>query len=111
MLTASAVVLALTACGDDESTSGSGASSNNTQDCTATLHFLQKDAYRDGAGRSSPLWPPHTTTVLDYYCQENAAGDATNVNHGTAPDDTDAMGQVILDETGTVAVSGPMDEI
>ena len=50
-------------------TSGTGGNADEAQamtaapddSCTATLHFLQKDAYKDGAGRSSDLWPPHTT--------------------------------------------------
>jgi len=58
---------------------------------TGTLTVLQKDAYSDVAGRSSDLWPPHTTTVFKW---DN--GREVQLNHGTAPEETDAKGNPLL---------------
>jgi hypothetical protein len=70
--------------------------------CSAVFHWLQKDAYKSTAGRTSELWPPHTTTTLEVWCTPAAGGEAQQVasayreNHGTAPGAVDANGQVIL---------------
>ncbi|MCA9617697.1 MAG: hypothetical protein KC731_01670 [Myxococcales bacterium] len=109
------------ACGDDPSGSGgsggSGAAGGSggagaaggggTITCAGTFHDLQKDAYKETAGRTSALWPPHTTTVLDWSCE--GSGDAASsfrANHGTEPGATDANGDVYLVEVATTAVTG-----
>lgn len=58
---------------------------------TGTLTVLQKDAYSNIAGRTSNLWPPHTTTVFKW---EN--GTEVQLNHETAPDEVDAQGNPFL---------------
>lgn len=76
-----------------------------TESCGVVLRMLQKDAYRDGPGRTSALWPPHTTTVMEVTC--TPAGGAPQMvasafmeNHGTRPDAVDtASGRMILTET------------
>lgn len=86
--------------------------------CTATLHFMQKDAYKDGAGRTSDLWPPHTTTVLEVTCQTASGPQTTkpfDANHGTLPDAKDATGTTILVEVpmdaSVVTTSAPWSEM
>jgi hypothetical protein len=88
-----------------------GAGGAATETCTATFRWLQKDAYKDTAGRSSALWPPHTTTTLDVTCQKpggavEMVGSGVMVNHGTAPDAKDAHGDVILVETKKAETTG-----
>lgn len=68
---------------------------------TGTLTVLQKDAYSDIAGRTSDLWPPHTTVVFDW---EN--GHSVQLNHGTAPDEVDANGTPYLVETIAYTFTG-----
>ena len=58
---------------------------------TGTLTVLQKDAYSNVAGRSSELWPPHTTTVFKW-----EEGREVQLNHGTAPEEKDANGNPFL---------------
>jgi hypothetical protein len=101
------VACASTASNEESATSGADVTSGEQptmnaaadDSCTATLHFLQKDAYKNGAGRSSDLWPPHTTTILSVTCQ-TANGPQTiapfDNNHGTLPDAKDANGTTIL---------------
>lgn len=84
--------------------------------CVATFHFLQKDAYKNTAGRTSALWPPHTTTTLDVVCYDSAGGeetiaDATMVNHGTAPGAKDANGEVFLVEVATRTTTGAREDL
>lgn len=71
-----------------------------TDPCTATFVFLQKDAYKETGGRSSALWPPHTTTVLEVSCQ-TARGEQRiapyKENYGTAPGKKDAQGNDMLE--------------
>lgn len=72
--------------------------------CTVQFNVLQKDAYAETAGRSSDLWPPHTTTELTAICtrgdgSEDALGDFM-ANHGTEPGETDANGDVFLVNAG-----------
>jgi hypothetical protein len=98
------------------STTGTGGTGGDTtitgSTCTATFRWLQKDAYKDTAGRTSTLWPPHTTTTLDVTC--GAAGStpiasAVMANHGTLPDAKDASGQIILQEMKREDVPFPAD--
>lgn len=78
------------------------------EQCSAVFRFLQKDAYRDGPGRTTSLWPPHTTTVLDVSCARGGASptvvaSAYMENHGTLPSAVDmASGRPILQETRVV---------
>ncbi|MCK5775912.1 MAG: hypothetical protein KAH25_07050 [Bacteroidales bacterium] len=71
-----------------------------------TLTVLQKDAYSDVAGRSSDLWPPHTTTVFKW---EN--GEEVQLNHGTAPEETDANGDLFLVEAKVYSFSGTKNQM
>jgi hypothetical protein len=64
--------------------------------CTATFHWWQKDAYASRAGRTSDLWPPHTTTTIDATCTDGETFSAYRENHGTLPGAVDADGNVIL---------------
>lgn len=73
-------------------------------DCKVTFRWLQKDAYASRAGRTTELWPPHTTTVLDVECRGQAPVSAFRENHGTKPSDKDETGKQILVE---VAHKGP----
>lgn len=102
------------ACGDDESGTGgaggqgaSGAGGNAAQACDGAMAVLQKDAYRELAGRSSELWPPHTTTELAWSCEpDKVLRTSFQANHGTEPGDTDENGNVFLVDVGQLAVSG-----
>jgi hypothetical protein len=72
--------------------------------CTVQFNVLQKDAYAETAGRSSDLWPPHTTTELLVTCTR-ADGSADLLgdfmaNHGTEPGETDPNGDVFLEYAG-----------
>ncbi len=82
--------------------------------CEATFVWLQKDAYKETAGRSSPAWPPHTTTTLDAYCTTRAAGrqkigGAFQANYGTEPGAVDKNGKVFLVEVKRETVKGSKD--
>jgi hypothetical protein len=66
--------------------------------CEVTFRWLQKDAYANRAGRTSELWPPHTTTVIDVACRGMEPYSKFRANHGTAPGDVDAAGTPILVE-------------
>ncbi|MBK7586299.1 MAG: hypothetical protein IPI67_39700 [Myxococcales bacterium] len=92
-------------CADQASACGSGA------DCTATFHWLQKDAYKDTAGRSSDLWPPHTTTTLEIVCDGVAVRSESRENHGTKPGAKDANGEIILVDVLQKQVTGPRAEL
>ena len=71
-----------------------------------TLTVLQKDAYSDVAGRSSDLWPPHTTTVFKW-----EEGKEVQLNHGTAPEETDGNGILFLVETKVYNFSGTKSQM
>jgi hypothetical protein len=79
--------------------------------CVATFRVLQKDAYKSTAGRSSELWPPHTTTVLELSCDGEAVGGSFQANHGTEPAQVDENGDVILVEQAVFEVEGPRAEL
>ena len=68
---------------------------------SGTLTILQKDAYSNVAGRSSLLWPPHTTTVFEW-----ELGKEVQLNHGTAPGEKDAFGNEFLVETKVYHFTG-----
>lgn len=107
-------LLAASACSSSPATGTGGASTGGqggagtggaapVEACTATFHWLQKDAYKDTAGRSTSLWPPHTTTALDVVCQTGegapeVVASAFQANHGTEPGAVDANGEVFLVE-------------
>jgi hypothetical protein len=111
--------LILFSCGDSDGGSGgsseTGQSTSSTGDqeqtCSATFRVLQKDAYSDVAGRSSDLWPPHTTTVLDVTCPGESTISAFQANHGTEPGDVDANGDVFLIEAASFTKTGPKTEL
>jgi hypothetical protein len=102
LLTASVVV----ACGasaedvgdGNDAITASGITAKASDPCVATLEFLQKDAYVT-RGRTSDLWPPHTTTVLDVTCQ-TAKGEQHiapfKENYGTKPGTKDKDGNDML---------------
>ena len=107
-LVAVGVVGLLASCGSDTKTDETDIVDRS---CSATLRVLQKDAYKSTAGRTSDLWPPHTTTVLEFTCEGDGTDSVVMANHGTLPEATDANGDVILVETKTVRVTGTQDEI
>lgn len=93
-------VPALVACGDDSAATTGDEADVTAEKCEATFTWLQKDAYKSTAGRTSPLWPPHTTTTLSVTCtrggKRTEVASATMENHGTKPDAVDANGEPIL---------------
>ncbi len=97
------------ACSDDVET----ADPNNVTEtsCEATFSILQKDAYKETAGRSSELWPPHTTNTLTVTCNGKVVKEAVAANHGTLPGAKDANGDVILQEMKTVELDGSKTEL
>lgn len=102
--------------GDDTGTDDTASDDTSGETCTATFRWLQKDAYADLAGRSSPLWPPHTTTTLQVICvdelgTEALVGDAFMANHGTEPGTLDLHGDVVLVETNVESVQGSRAEL
>lgn len=77
-----------------------------------TLTVLQKDAYSDAAGRSSDLWPPHTTTVLQWAGEDGGGSDSTvQLNHGTAPGEMNSQGEVFLVTTKVYQFSGSKSDM
>lgn len=95
-----------------------GIRARSTDACTATFVFLQKDAYKSTAGRSSDLWPPHTTTVLDVTCQTSRGEQHMapfKENYGTKPGAKDAEGNEILVkidmDPSIVTVNAPWGEM
>jgi hypothetical protein len=79
-------------------------SQSDQKACAVTFRWLQKDAYANRAGRTSELWPPHTTTVLEVACKNMEPYSKFRENHGTLPSAVDASGTPILVE---VKRSGP----
>jgi hypothetical protein len=77
-------------------TRSASAAEDGTDTCTATFTWWQKDAYKSTAGRTSPLWPPHTTTELQVTCGDQQLADVSMTNHGTAIGAVDANGDTIL---------------
>ena len=73
---------------------------------SGTLTVLQKDAYSDVPGRSSNLWPPHTTTVFTWEGSEKV-----QLNHGTAPNEVDANGDKFLVVVKEYTFSGTKAQI
>jgi hypothetical protein len=78
--------------------------------CTARFRWLQKDAYKSTAGRTSALWPAHTTTQLELVCpagkSEGTVAAPSMANHGTEIGATDEHGEVILVETKRAEARG-----
>lgn len=114
------------ACGDDDAngaggagngSSSGGAGGSSSEQCVASYVVLQKDAYKDTAGKSGALWPPHTTTVLTVSCSDDGGASFAEVdaafqaNHGTEPGAVDASGQVILVEMKKTDLSGSREEL
>lgn len=79
--------------------------------CVATFRWLQKDAYKDVAGRTSELWPPHTTTTLEISCDGAIVRSEFRENHGTKPGALDANGQVFLVEVAKKQLSGSRTDL
>ena len=116
---ASMVVFA--ACTTD--VTGDGQTANITQQggedaCSATLSIWQKDAYKETAGRTSALWPPHTTTTLTMTCGRTGQEPPEVIqlaemgNHGTKVGAVDVNGDHILVETARSApVSGDREDL
>lgn len=115
------LVLFSAACGDSGSqpSGGGGAGAGiggagggaQSQSCEAVLTFLQKDAYKETAGRTSSLWPPHTTTTFEITCDGEVVSSAFMANHGTEPDAVDANGDLFLEPQGSVTLAGTRDEL
>lgn len=104
-----AAVLSCACSGDDSADTtdvGAGTEDVISASCEATFEWLQKDAYKDTAGRSSELWPPHTTTTLAVACKGSTVASAFQANHGTEPGQKDANGDVILVNTKSARVTG-----
>ena len=103
----------LTACAIDDSPSvGVSQHVDDEIQCTATFHWLQKDAYAERAGRTSSLWPAHTTTQIDVKCQEGFDTSAYRENHGTKPGERDKDGNVFLvDVKQSEPVTAPWSRI
>ena len=99
------------ASGDCATTSCVAGSCAIADDCTATLAWLQKDAYKSEAGRSTSFWPPHTTMTLTVSCGGETVREAVAVNHGTAPDALDAAGTVILERVWSDNLTGSRAEL
>jgi hypothetical protein len=91
--------LFLLACSGGTDPAAAGASLDPSDpDCQLTFRWLQKDAYANHAGRTSELWPPHTTTAIDVACSGADPDSRFRANHGTAPGAVDANGNPILVE-------------
>ncbi len=106
------------ACAVGEATSQSADMTQQPEElCTATLSVLQKDAYKETAGKSDALWPPHTTTVLTVSCSADATqkpvviAEPFMANHGTKPGAVDANGDVILVEVASAEVEATRAEL
>lgn len=93
------------------SSSSGGSSSGAAERCKATFVWLQKDAYKETGGRTTDLWPPHTTTTLAVECDGAAVASAFMANHGSEPGSKDAEGNDFLAETRRVEVNGTRAEL
>jgi hypothetical protein len=110
------------ACGGSGDQVASGSDSNvNAREgapetCTASFHWLQKDAYKNTGGRTTALWPPHTTTTLDVRCtsadgKETFTASAFKENHGTKPGTLDPNGKPFLVDVKHVEAKGTRDQL
>jgi len=81
-------------------------SCSKEEEFTGTLTVMQKDAYNPKAGALTPFWPPHTTTVFEW---DN--GRVVQLNHGTAPEETDVNGNKLLTVTKTYTFKGTKAEL
>ena len=81
-------------------------SCSKEEEFTGTLTVMQKDAYNSKAGALTPFWPPHTTTVFEWN-----NGKSVQVNHGTAPEERDANGNLLLTTTKVYTFKGTKAEI
>ncbi len=97
--------------GSNTADGGGGDAGSTPESCVATFRWLQKDAYKSTPGRTSNLWPPHTTTTLALACNGADAGSAFHENHGTLPTDTDDAGAIILQQMKLETVSGTRAEL
>ncbi len=83
--------------------------------CTARFHWLQKDAYKSTAGRTTELWPAHTTTELEIVCPTKTGtkvvSSSAMENHGTKVGAVDANGDVILVETKVAEITGSRGQL
>lgn len=124
-------LIALAACSSSPSNGTGGETTTSTtttsgtgtggaaavETCTATFQWLQKDAYKDTAGRTTSLWPPHTTTTLAITCQVGEdgpveqVGSAFHANHGTEPSAVDANGDVFLVEIRADEIKGSREDL
>ncbi len=103
------------------SSSGAGASSSSssggssgaavTESCTATFVWLQKDAYKETGGRTTDMWPPHTTTSLEIACDGSVLSAAFMANHGSEPGSKDAAGNPLLEETRRLQIPGSRTQL
>jgi hypothetical protein len=91
--------------------SAGGAGVGGTASCTATFTWLQKDAYKETAGRSSDLWPPHTTTAREVTCGGAVVKSSFRENHGTKPGDKDATGTEFLVPVGSMQADATWAEL
>ena len=79
---------------------------------TGSLTILQKDAYGNLPGRSSDLWPPHTTTVFKWSNVNGTIGDSVfQENHGTLPGQTNSLGQVLLEPVKILTFTATRDQM
>jgi hypothetical protein len=86
------------------------------ESCYGVFHWLQKDAYSNTGGRSTPLWPPHTTTQLDVHCVDSSGNDqivqtAFRDNHGTDPGAVDDAGTPFLVEVKSEQANGSRQDL
>jgi hypothetical protein len=77
-----------------------------------TLTIMQKDAYSDAPGRSTQLWPPHTTVVLDWSGKAgSASGHAIQLNHGTEPGAVNSQGETLLTVAKVYSFTGTQSQM
>jgi hypothetical protein len=102
---------ALVACAADEGTSDETTEDDLKSSCTATYRTLQKDAYKDLGGRTTPMWPPHTTTDLSVTCGTTQVGYGFQANYGSKPGEKDKNGRDLLDVVKTETRKGTKAEL
>jgi len=73
---------------------------------SGTLTVMQKDAYSNNPGRNNLIWPPHTTTVFEW-----TDGKQVQLNHGTAPDEKNANGELLLDVVKVYHFTGKREDL